>query len=85
MLQFKLPAAHSVFRQAMLRALPRPFLLRAGIFGHEQDYGLRGARVSANPLRKRSTGAFDESFTCLDVKVIEISDFFGWGSGTLSG
>jgi len=58
MLQFKLPAAHSVpFQQARRRALHRSVLLgRAFIFGHKENYVLQDSPRAICPCGERGDG-----------------------------
>jgi hypothetical protein len=57
MLQFKLPAAHSMFQQARRRSLARSILLgRAAIFGHKENNGLQDCPRTDCPSGERREG-----------------------------
>jgi len=89
MLQFKLPAAHSVRIPVGKAQGFSPFVLlgRAAILGHEEDDGLQGNPRAGCPCGEGGDGRekpTNQLHTCLVAKVIEeIRNFLEWGGGTL--
>jgi len=91
MLQFKLPAAHSVSVPAgEALGLHRTALLgRSTIFGHEENDGFQDSPRAVCPFVEGGDGREQppgQLHTSLDREVIEeIRDFLEWGSGRLFG
>jgi len=88
MLQLKLPAAHFVRVPAgKRRGLARSLLLRrAAIFGQEEDYSLQDRSRAGCPCGEggdRREKPKSKRNTCMERKVIKITNFIEWEGGTL--
>jgi hypothetical protein len=82
MLQFKLPASHSVrIQQARRRIYTVVLLGRGAIFGHEENNGLQDSPRAGCPCGEGSDGREEPTsqlHTCLEGKAIENRDFLEW-------